>query len=270
MLKASLMKIFSPRSVVNSESNPENWRVIERRQWWLSATGILVSLSLTVGILSFVLPELIPGLELYSLDASVAVHALAGIILVFDLYVVFQQVQLYRVRKQISELTRTVPGVAHSVEFAGFAALDGTNRNNAVSVFLPLAPFEERVKDPRLNGFAIMAQVRRKVSQIQDARVLAFPPPPVRGIGNAGGFKIQIEDRRGAGLSALQAATDQLIAKASTGHGLVGLFTSFRSQVPQLYLDIDRRKVEILDVPILSLFNTLQAYLGSASRRVRS
>ena len=108
-----------------------------------------------------------------------------------------------------------------------------------------------------------MAQVRRKVAQIQDARVLAFPPPPVRGIGNAGGFKIQIEDRRGAGLSALQAATDQLIAKASTGHGLVGLFTSFRSQVPQLYLDIDRRKVETLDVPIVSLFNTLQAYLGS-------
>jgi multidrug efflux pump len=167
------------------------------------------------------------------------------------------------VRKQISELTRSVPGVAHTVEFAGFAALDGTNRNNAVSVFLPLTPFEDRVKDPRLNGFAIMAEVRRKVLRIQDARVLAFPPPPVRGIGNAGGFKIQIEDRRGAGLPALQAATDQLIAKAGSGHGLVGLFTSFRSQVPQLYLDIDRRKVETLDVPIISLFNTLQAYLGS-------
>ena len=103
MLKASFMKLFSPGSASHSESNPENWRVIERRQWWLSATGIVVSLSLTAGILSFVLPELIPGLELYSLDASVAVHALAGIILVFDLYVVFQQVQLYRVRKQISE-----------------------------------------------------------------------------------------------------------------------------------------------------------------------
>jgi multidrug efflux pump subunit AcrB len=91
------------------------------------------------------------------------------------------------VRKQISVLTRNVPGIAHSVEFGGFAALDGTNRNNAVSVFLPLAPFEERVKDARLNGFAIMAEVRRKAVQIQDARALVFPPPPVRGIGNAGG-----------------------------------------------------------------------------------
>jgi multidrug efflux pump len=167
------------------------------------------------------------------------------------------------VRKQISEISRSVPGVAHTVEFAGFSALDGTNRNNAVTTFLPLAPFEERIKDPRLNGFAIMAAVRQKFAKIQDARVLVFPPPPVRGIGNAGGFKIQIQDRRGAGLTALQAATDELIAKARTGHGLVGLFTSFRSQVPQLYLDIDRRKVETLDVPIASVFSTLQSYLGS-------
>jgi multidrug efflux pump len=167
------------------------------------------------------------------------------------------------VRKQISDISRNIPGIAHTVEFAGFSALDGTNRNNAVTTFLPLAPFEERVKDPRLNGFAIMAAARQKFAGIQDARVLVFPPPPVRGIGNAGGFKIQIQDRRGAGLPALQAATDQLIAKASSGHGLVGLFTSFRSQVPQLYLDIDRRKVETLDVPINSVFNTLQAYLGS-------
>jgi multidrug efflux pump len=167
------------------------------------------------------------------------------------------------VRKQISEISRSVPGIAHTVEFAGFSALDGTNRNNAVTTFLPLAPFEERIKDPRLNGFAIMAAVRQKFAGIQDARVLVFPPPPVRGIGNAGGFKIQIQDRRGAGLPALQSATDELIAKARSGHGLVGLFTSFRSQVPQLYLDIDRRKVETLDVPINSVFNTLQAYLGS-------
>jgi multidrug efflux pump len=167
------------------------------------------------------------------------------------------------VRKQISDIALGVPGIAHTVEFAGFSALDGTNRNNAVTTFLPLAPFEERIKDPRLNGFAITAAVRQKFAGIQDARVLVFPPPPVRGIGNAGGFKIQIQDRRGAGLPALQQATDQLIGKARSGHGLVGLFTSFRSQVPQLYLDIDRRKVETLDVPINSVFDTLQSYLGS-------
>jgi multidrug efflux pump len=167
------------------------------------------------------------------------------------------------VRKEIGEIARKTPGVAHTVEFTGFSGLDGTNRNNTVTSFLPLAPFEERVKDPKLSGVGITAALRPKFAQIQDARVLVFPPPPVRGIGNAGGFKMQIQDRRGAGLPALQAATDLLIAKAGTGHGLVGLFTSFRSQVPQLYLDIDRRKAETLDVPLNSVFDTLQAYLGS-------
>jgi multidrug efflux pump len=167
------------------------------------------------------------------------------------------------VRKQMTEIAHKVPGVSHSVEFTGFSGLDGTNRNNTVTTFLTLAPFEERVKDPRLSGPGIAAAIRQKFAQIQDARVLVFPPPPVRGVGNAGGFKMQVQDRRGAGLPALQSATDLLIAKGNSGHGLVGLFTSFRSQVPQLYLDIDRRKVETLDVPLNSVFNTLQAYLGS-------
>jgi multidrug efflux pump len=167
------------------------------------------------------------------------------------------------VRKQMSEIARKIPGVIHTVEFTGYSGLDGTNRNNTVTAFLTLAPFEERVKDTRLSGPGITAAVRPKFAQIQDARVLVFPPPPVRGIGNAGGFKMQIQDRRGAGLPALQAATDLLIAKGSSGHGLVGLFTSFRSQVPQLYLDIDRRKAQTLDVPLNSVFDTLQAYLGS-------
>jgi multidrug efflux pump len=167
------------------------------------------------------------------------------------------------VRKQISEIARQTPGISHSVEFTGFSGLDGTNRNNTVTAFLTLAPFADRVKDPKLSGTAIAAAARQKFVRIQDARVLVFPPPPVRGIGNAGGFKMQVQDRRGAGLPALQAATDLLIAKGSSGHGLVGLYTSFRSQVPQLYLDIDRRKALTLDVPLNSVFNTLQAYLGS-------
>jgi two-component system, cell cycle sensor histidine kinase and response regulator CckA len=83
---------------------PETWHQTERRQWWLSSTGILVSLSLTFGIVSFVLPAFIPSLNgYYSLDTSLAVHALVSLVMLFDLYVVFQQVQLFRVRKQIAE-----------------------------------------------------------------------------------------------------------------------------------------------------------------------
>jgi two-component system, cell cycle sensor histidine kinase and response regulator CckA len=97
------MKIFSSAAASPSESNPEDWRSTERRQWWLSSTGILISLLLTLGIVSFVLPAFIPGLEAYSVDTSLAVHALVGSILLFDLYVIFQQVQLFQVRKKIAE-----------------------------------------------------------------------------------------------------------------------------------------------------------------------
>jgi len=87
------------------------------------------------------------------------------------------------VRKEISEIARKIPGVAHTVEFTGFSGLDGTNRNNTVTTFLPLTPFAERVKDPKLSGDRHYGDAPAEIAQIQDARVLVFPPPPVRGIG---------------------------------------------------------------------------------------
>jgi two-component system cell cycle sensor histidine kinase/response regulator CckA len=97
------MRLSSTFRTTPSDSHPENWRRTEGRQWWLASTGILVTLLLTLGIVSFVLPALIPGLGAYSIDTGVAVHALVGLVLLFDLYVIFQQVQLFRARKQIAE-----------------------------------------------------------------------------------------------------------------------------------------------------------------------
>ncbi|MBV8275476.1 MAG: efflux RND transporter permease subunit, partial [Verrucomicrobia bacterium] len=167
------------------------------------------------------------------------------------------------VRRQMVRLASGVPGVSHTVEFTGFSGLDGTNRSNAVTTFLVLAPFEERVKDPKQNGFAILAEVQRRFATIDDAQVPVFPPPPVQGIGNAGGFKLQVQDLRAAGLPALQAATDAMIGQAVDQPGIATAFTTLRSQAPEVYLDIDRRKAETLGVPLNSVFDTLQAYLGS-------
>jgi multidrug efflux pump len=167
-------------------------------------------------------------------------------------------------RQQMVRLASGVPGVSHTVEFTGFSGLDGTNRSNAVTTFLVLAPFEERTKHPEENGFAILAEVQRRFATLQDGRAMVFPPPPVQGIGNAGGLKLQVEDRRAAGLPALQAATDALVGKTIAQPGIMNAFTTFRSQAPQLYLDIDRRKAETLGVPLSSIFDTLQGYLGSA------
>ena len=167
-------------------------------------------------------------------------------------------------QEQVSEIVRKIPGVAHTVEIGGYSGLDGTTRTNACTVFATLQEFPDRENDPARSATAILGAVRRQVSRIPDALVLAFPPPPVRGVGNAGGFKLQIEDRRSAGLAALYAATNAVIAKASEQPGMAGLFTSYRYNVPQVYLDIDRKKAQTLNVPVNAVFDALQTYLGSS------
>ena len=167
------------------------------------------------------------------------------------------------VRKQLSEAARKIPGVAYTVEIPGLSALDSTNRSNTLTMFLPLDSFEDRAKHADQTGAAILQKVQAAASAIQDAFILVIPPPPVQGIGNAGGFKLQVEDRRAAGLDALSQMTNDLMVAGEKEGGLVGFFTSFRTQVPQIYLDIDREKAEALDVPIDGLFQTLQGYLGA-------
>ena len=167
------------------------------------------------------------------------------------------------VRKQISEMALKVPGVAYTVEITGLSALDFTNRSNSLTMFLPFKPFDERKGHPEQTMDAILGKVQGLVSNIQDAFVLVVPPPPVQGIGNAGGFKLQVQDRRSSGVDALNQATTNLIAAGEKEGGLTGFFTTFRTQVPQIYLNIDRDKAEALDVPIESVFQTLQANLGS-------
>jgi two-component system, cell cycle sensor histidine kinase and response regulator CckA len=125
--RESMMKFSLSGGTSPSDSNPENWLSLERRQWWLSSTGVIVSLLLTLGIVSFLLPAVIPGLEAYSLDTSLTVDALVCIVLVFDLYVIFQQIQLYRVRKQIAgreELFRLITENAADM----IAVVDGSGK----------------------------------------------------------------------------------------------------------------------------------------------
>ena len=130
-------------------------------------------------------------------------------------------------------------------------------------MFLPLKPFSERMGHPDQTAGAIAAKVRPAFSGIQDAFVVPIIPPAIRGLGNAGGFQLEIEDRRNAGLNALQQATDAIVTAANAEPGLTRVFTTYRSRVPQLYLNIDREKVQTLDVPLNSIFTTLQSYLGT-------
>ena len=167
-----------------------------------------------------------------------------------------------KVVQKISELAREVEGVTGVVAFAGFDAATGTNAPNKAACFTPLAPFEERVKKG-LTGQKILAALRAKMATIDEALVLVFPPPPVRGMGNIGGFRMMVEDRRGRGYQALQQAAREVVAESAKRPELVGVFSGFRADAPQFYADIDRTKAQMLNVPIENVFATLQTQLGS-------
>src|ERR1700730_4854046 len=166
------------------------------------------------------------------------------------------------IQKKVAAIGK-VPGVELTFGIEGLSILDSTIKPNCLTVFYPLKPFSERMGHPDQTAAAIAAKVQPAFSAIQDAFVIAILPPAVRGLGNAGGFQLEIEDRRNAGLNALQQATDAVVAAANAEPGLAGVFSSYRTQVPQLFLNIDREKAQALNVPMSAVFDSLQSYLGT-------
>jgi multidrug efflux pump len=164
---------------------------------------------------------------------------------------------------RLDEMVRATPGVAHTIRLPGYSILTSNNISNAGGMFVILAPFDER-KDASLSSAAIGTTLRAKFREVQDAIVVAFGAPPVDGLGNTGGFKLQVQDRGDAGPEALQGGVETLIAAGTAQPELVGLFSSYRASQPQLYLDVDRAKAKALGVSLNDVFETLQIYLGSS------
>jgi len=168
------------------------------------------------------------------------------------------------VNRQVVELALQVPGVVHAVSFAGFSGATFTNAPNSGAIFLALEPFEERARDPKKSAAAIQGALFQRFAAIQEGLVVVVMPPPVRGIGTAGGFRMMVEDRGGAGPQALQGAVYAMMGRAAQTPGLTQVFSLFEASTPQLYLDIDRTKVEMLGVNMGDVFAALQTYLGSS------
>ncbi|MGW9231873.1 efflux RND transporter permease subunit [Pseudorhizobium sp. NPDC055634] len=164
--------------------------------------------------------------------------------------------------RKMSDIALEQPGVTHAIAFPGLSINGFTIGSNAGIVFAVLDDFEER-KTPELSGGAIAMALNEKYSGIQEAFIAMFPPPPVNGLGQTGGFKLQIEDRAGYGNAALDEATKAVLAKAYQTPELAGIFSSFQINVPQLFADVDRAKAEQLGVAVTDVFETLQIYLGS-------
>jgi hydrophobe/amphiphile efflux-1 (HAE1) family protein len=167
------------------------------------------------------------------------------------------------VNRRLVDMALTVPGVAHAVSLVGFSGATRVNASNSGAVFVVLKPFEERAKDPSMSAKAIQGALFAKFSAVQEALVLVVAPPPVRGLGSAGGFRMMVEDRTGAGPAALQGAVNAMMGKAAQTTGVKQVFSLFETSTPQLYLDIDRVKAQMLGINVADVFTALQTYLGS-------
>ena len=164
---------------------------------------------------------------------------------------------------KVEKIALETPGVAHTVSIPGQSFVLNANSSNYSSLFIPLQPFHER-KGAGLSGEAILKRLRARLArEVPEARVLVFGAPAVRGLGNAGGFKLMVKAMGDVDYGALQKQADNLAAKGNQQPGLVGLYDGFRARTPQLYVDVDREKVKKMGVQLSDVFDALQAYLGS-------
>jgi len=168
------------------------------------------------------------------------------------------------VQQRALDIAMQVPGVVHAANIVGFSGATFTNAPNAGALFLVLDDFEKRGRDPRQSAAAIQAQLFRRLSSIQEAFIIPVLPPPVMGIGTAGGFRMMVEDRAGQGSEALRAATESLVTRAAQTPGIAGTFSLFETSTPQVYLNIDRTKAQLLGINVQDVFNALQIYIGSS------
>jgi HAE1 family hydrophobic/amphiphilic exporter-1/multidrug efflux pump len=145
------------------------------------------------------------------------------------------------------------------IAFTGFDFLGGGFRNNAASIFVTQTHWDERkVTTPQLVGEVFM-----KTAGIKEALVLAFNPPPIFGLGTAGGFEFYIQNRGDGGSKRLSEVTQAFLAKTHGDPQLGFVQTLWRATVPQLYVDVDREKAKTLGVPVSDVYNTLAATLGN-------
>ncbi len=165
--------------------------------------------------------------------------------------------------EQINQVFAKTPGVETWFTLGGLSLLEGSQSSNAATMFIRLKDWEDRTT-PELQQDAIIGDLMMRLGQIKEAFILVIAPPAIQGLGVAGGFEMQVEDRSGVGLAALQSAVDRLVATASQDPELVRVNSTFRAGVPQLYADVNRAQALSLNVPLGDVFATLQAALGSA------
>ena len=172
------------------------------------------------------------------------------------------QPRVIAVTKALNEILHKTQGLEAWVTIGGLSILDGANVSNIVTTFIVFDDWDKRGSD--LNQDKITANLRRELTAIEESMSLVLIPPPIRGLGQGGGFQLMVEDRQSLGLAELQKAVNEVIRAGNSQSGLRNLISTFNARSPQLFLDIDRTKAESLNIPLSNVFSTLQTYLGSS------
>jgi len=166
------------------------------------------------------------------------------------------------VARKIEDIALSVPGVARVPVFSGVNAATGTNSANSAGLFPVFKPWLERKKQG-LTIEKIAAEMRQRLASVTEASIVVAMPPPVQGLGSTGGFAMRLEDRNGLGTAALAKATRDLVAAANRTPGMVGVYTPYSATSPQVHVELDREKAEMLGVPSQEINDAVETYFGS-------
>ncbi|WP_299954840.1 multidrug efflux RND transporter permease subunit [uncultured Roseobacter sp.] len=167
------------------------------------------------------------------------------------------------VMKQATEVALSTPGVTNAVAFAGFSGATFTNATNQGVIFTTFESFEDRAKSGTTAGM-IIGQLFGRMQSLREAFIIAIAPPAVSGVGNGGGFKLQFKENESADMSRVLGSAYAIMGASQQSDQVQGLFTTFSASSPQVFLEIDRVRAQMLNVPIGSIFETLAINLGSS------
>ncbi|HEY4374740.1 MAG TPA: multidrug efflux RND transporter permease subunit [Burkholderiales bacterium] len=162
--------------------------------------------------------------------------------------------------RQVTDIIKSNPANQDVIAFTGFDFLGGGYRNNAATMFVTQKHWDER---PGVDTKKLVGEFFAKTGGIKEALILAFAPPPIFGLGNAGGFEFYIQNKGDGGAKEMEQAKQKFLAAASKDRELGMINTLWRSATPQLYVDVDREKAKALGVPVNTIFDALSASMGS-------
>lgn len=168
-----------------------------------------------------------------------------------------------RVLKRAVKKLLEVPGTEAAVMFSGFDGASGTQASNAAAAYVTFKPFAERAGTD-LTEANIIAGMRGKLADMNEALAFVLPPPAIQGIGNGGGYRMMVQDRSGAGFQELEKAAGGVIGAAHQSKELANVFTLFNTATPRVYANVNRAKADMLGVPASRVFEAMQVYLGSS------